>query len=172
MKIISVTPNNRRRAFEIETTSGVYTFPYALLRIRPEPENRVQESFPDEDLGREGFTYRLADGREDTIHLDAVLEYNRDPSYLNDLLLHKLTVEARNAVEGSDISKRELIRALGTSASQFYRLLDSSNRSKSVGQLIELLHVLGRDVEVVVSQGRRSGGSARRRRSTRGGAAV
>lgn len=171
MKINSVTPNNRRRAFEIETTSGVYTFPYALLRLRPEPENRVQESFPD-DVGREGFTYRLADGREDTIHLGAVLEYNRDPSYLNDLLLHQLTIEARKAVEASDISKRELIRALGTSASQFYRLLDPSNRTKSVGQLIELLHVLGRDVEVVVSQGRSPGAPARRRRSTRGGAAV
>jgi hypothetical protein len=172
MKINSVTPNNRRKAFEIDTASGVYTFPYALLRIQPEPENRVEEALPDEDLGREGFTYRLADGREDTIHLDAVLEYNRDPSYLNDLLLHRLTIEARNAVEASGISKRELIRALGTSASQFYRLLDPSNRAKSVGQLIALLHVLGREVEVLVSQGRRPGGAARRRRSTRGGAAV
>jgi hypothetical protein len=172
MKIDSVTPNNRRKAFEIDTASGVYTFPYALLRIQPEPENRVEEALPDEDLGREGFTYRLADGREDTIHLDAVLEYNRDPSYLNDLLLHRLTIEARNAVEASEISKRELIRALGTSASQFYRLLDPSNRTKSVGQLIALLHVLGREVEVVVSQGRRPGRAARHRRPTRGRAAV
>jgi hypothetical protein len=57
----------------------------------------VAEAFADEDLGREGFTYRLADGREDTIHLDAVLEYNRDPSYLSDLLVHRLTVEAKRA---------------------------------------------------------------------------
>jgi hypothetical protein len=172
MKIKSVTPNNRRKALEIHTSSGVHMFPYALLRVQPEPENGIEEAFPDEDLGREGFTYRLADGREDTIHLDAVLEYDRDPSYLNDLLLHRLTVEARNAVEASDISKRELIRALGTSASQFYRLLDPSNRTKSVGQLIALLHVLGREVEVVVSQGSKRGGPAQPRRSARGKAAV
>jgi len=43
-----------------------------------------------------------------------------------------------------------MIRALGTSASQLYRLLDPTNRSKSVGQMIALLHVLGREVDVVV----------------------
>ena len=151
MKIKTVTANNRRKAFEVQTTTAAYTFPYALLSVQPDSDNRVEEAFPDEDLGREGFTYRLADGQEDTIHVEAVLEYNRDPSYMSDLLVHRLTVEAQKAVEASNISKRELIRALGTSASQFYRLLDPTNRTKSVGQLIALLHLLGRDVEVVVS---------------------
>lgn len=172
MKVKTVTANNRKRAFEIETASGDYTFPYALLRIQPTPDNRVEEAFADEDLGREGFTYRLADGREDTIHLDAVLEYNRDPSYLNDLLVHRLTVEAQKAVKRSDVSKRELIRALGTSASQFYRLLDPANRAKSVAQLIALLHLLGREVQVVVSDVRNLPSAGGRRRPSRGRAAV
>jgi hypothetical protein len=169
MKIKTVTANNRKKAFEVQTTTAAYTFPYALLSVQPDSDNRVEEAFPDEDLGREGFTYRLADGQEDTIHVDAVLEYNRDPSYMNDLLVHRLTVEAQKAVEASDISKRELIRALGTSASQFYRLLDPTNRTKSVGQLIALLHLLGRDVEVVVSPSPKA--SVARRRP-RGKAAV
>jgi len=169
MKIKAVTANNRKKAFDIETTSAAYTFPYALLRVQPDTDNRVDEVFADQELGREGFTYRLADGQEDTGHLDAVLEYNRDPSYMSDLLVHRLTVEAQKAVEASDISKRELIRALGTSASQFYRLLDPSIRTKSVGQLIALLHLLGREVDVVVSPSR-SGGAGRRR--ARGKAAV
>jgi len=172
MKVTTVTANNRKKAFEIVTTSGDYTFPYALLRIQPDPANRVEEAFADEDLGREGFTYRLADGREDTIHLDAVLEYNRDPSYLNALLVHRLTVEARKAVQMSDVSKRELIRALGTSASQFYRLLDPANRTKSVAQLIALLHLLGREVVVVVSEARNLPGAKGGRRPSRGRAAV
>jgi hypothetical protein len=168
MKVKTVTANNRKKAFEIETTSGDYTFPYALLRMQPDPDNRVKEAFADEDLGREGFTYRLADGREDTIHLDAVLEYNRDPSHLHELLVHRLTVEALKAVETSDVSKRELIRALGTSASQFYRLLDPANRTKSVAQLIALLHLLGREVDVVVSEVRNLPGARGRRRPSRG----
>jgi hypothetical protein len=171
MKIRSVTPNNRKKAFDVVTSSGPYTFPYALLRMQPDVDNRIADAFPDEELGREGFTYRLENGREDTIHVDAVLEYNRDPVYLNDLLLHRLTVEAQRAVEASEISKRELIRALGTSASQFYRLLDPANRTKSVGQLIALLRLLGREVDIVVSRPKRVTGT-RQRRTSRAKAAV
>ncbi len=169
MKIKRVRANNHKKAFEIATASHVYAFPYALLRVQPNATDRIEDAFPDEELGREGFTYRLANGREDTIHMDAVLEYNRDPSHMNDLLVHRLTLEARRAVEGASVSKRELIRILGTSASQFYRLLDPANRTKSIGQLIALLHVLGKDVDVVVSsRGRR----APRRRAERGKVAV
>ena len=170
MKIDSVSANNRKKAFQIEVEHGAFSFPYALLRLRPDSTNRITEAFPDPDLGMEGFTYRLADGAEDTIHIDAVLEYNRDPAYLNTLLLHRLTVEAQKAVESSDVSKRELIRRLGTSASQFYRLLDSTNTSKSVGQMLALLHLLGREVDVVVSPRPSSKARPRRKRTKRGAA--
>lgn len=172
MKIKSVTANNRKKAFEVSTARETYSFPYALLRVQPTPQNRVEDVRPDDELGSEAFTYRLADGQEDTIHLDAVLEYNRDPSYLKDLLLHRLTVEAQKAVESTDLSKRELIRSLGTSASQFYRLLDPTNRTKSVGQMLALLHLLGREVDVVVSPSPRPGRRSRARAKRRGGAAV
>ncbi len=172
MKIENVRANNRKKAFEIETRAGTYTFPYALLELQPSPKNRIIEAFPDEDLGREGFTYRLANGAEDTVHLDAVLEYNQDPGYLNDLLLHRLTLEAQKAVKCSDLSKRELIRRLGTSASQFYRLLDPTYSKKSVGQMLALLHLLGRDVDVVVSPQRSWPERVKRRRRGRGKTAV
>ena len=172
MKIKTVTANNRKKAFEVSTANDTYSFPYALLRVQPDSDNRIAEVYPDEELGSEGFTYRLLDGQEDTIHLDTVLEYNRDPAYLKDLLLHQLTVEAQRAVESSDLSKRELIRALGTSASQFYRLLDPTNQTKSVGQMLALLHLLGREVDVVVSPARRPGSQPKRRSKSRRGAAV
>jgi hypothetical protein len=169
VKIESVRANNRRKVFEIRTPSESYVFPYALLRIRPDSANRITEAFADPELGGEGFTYRLDDGTEDTIHLDAVLEYNRDPTYLKDLLLHRLTVEAQRAAATSDLGKREITRALGTSASQLYRLLDPTNHSKSVGQMLALLHVLGREVDVVVLP-RRS--EDRPRKAPRGRTAV
>jgi len=93
MKIRSVEPNNRRKAFKIEAAGGTYVFPYANLRLRPTAENRVAKS---------------------------------------------------------PLSKREIIRRLGTSASQFYRLLDPTNSTKSVGQLVALLHILDFEVDVVV----------------------
>jgi hypothetical protein len=86
--------------------------------------------------------------------MDHVLEYNQDPNNLADLLLYNLTVEARKRVEQSDLSTREIIRRLGTSATQFYRLLDQTNYSKSVRQLIALLTILGCEVDLVVKQKR------------------
>ncbi|MFQ5680270.1 MAG: hypothetical protein ACE5HP_12535 [Gemmatimonadota bacterium] len=149
MKIAGVRANNRKRAFEVATRKGICLFPYAKLRVPPHAGDRVVEVFPDPELGREAFTYRLESGAEDTIHLDAVLDYNRDPEHLMELLVHRLTVEARKAVEESPLSKRELIRRLGTSASQFYRLLDPAYGRKSLGQLLALLYLVDRDLEVV-----------------------
>lgn len=40
--------------------------------------------------------------------------------------------------------------SLGTSAAQFYRLLDQTNYRKSVDQVLSLLHVLDCDVDLVV----------------------
>jgi hypothetical protein len=114
LKIRRVGANNRRKAFEVETRSGVLLFPYARLRLMPSAENRVTEVFPDPEQGREGFSYVLESGEEDTIHIDAVLEYSRDPDRLRDLLLYRLTVEARSRVDASGLSRREIIRRLGT----------------------------------------------------------
>jgi hypothetical protein len=43
-----------------------------------------------------------------------------------------------------------MIRRLGTSASQFYRLLDPTYYGKSVGQMLALLHILGKEVDFVI----------------------
>lgn len=150
MKIQAVEANNRKKAFELRTLRESFVYPYAKLAFPPTSRDQVVEVFPDPETGREAFTYRLASGAEDTIHLDAVREYHQDPTYLNEVLLHRLTVEARRAFEQSDLAKREVVRRLGTSATQLYRLLDPANSVKSVGQLLALLHLLGRDVDIVV----------------------
>jgi hypothetical protein len=85
-----------------------------------------------------------------TVHVEQVLEYNQDPEHLRDLLLYKLTVEAQKRVAGSALSRREIIRRLGTSPAQFYRLLDQTNDRKSIDQVLNLLHVLDCDVDLIV----------------------
>jgi hypothetical protein len=150
MKIRSVKQNNRRKAFEVRTRNKTFYYPYSRLDLRPEFGNKVADAYVDKELGSEGFTYVLESGDEGTVHVEQVLEYNEDPAYLRDLLLYKLTLEARKRVDSSPLSKREIIRRLGTSASQFYRLLDQTNYRKSIGQLLSLLHILDCDVDVVV----------------------
>jgi len=148
VKISKVEMNNRKKAFVVHAAKREYSFPYGKLRLQPTRDDPVAEVFVDPELGAEALTSRLESGEEDTIHLDAVLEYNQDPDHLMELLVHRLTVEARTAVEESGISKRELIRRLDTSASQFYRLMDPAYSGKSLGQLLALLHLVGRDVDV------------------------
>jgi DNA-binding TFAR19-related protein (PDSD5 family) len=93
----------------------------------------------------------LESGAEGSIHLDQVLEYNEDPTYLRDLLIYQLTVEAKRRVEESGLSRRELARRLKTSVPQLYRLLDTTNTRKSINQLICLLQVLDCSVDLVVT---------------------
>jgi predicted XRE-type DNA-binding protein len=150
MKIRKVKQNNRRKAFEVATHSKVYLFPYAKLDVRPSSADVIREVFVDKELGNEAFTYVLDSGQEGTVHIDHVLEYNEDPTYLKNMLLYKLTLETQKQVEKSPLSKREIIRRLGTSASQFYRLLDQTNYKKSFGQLVALLDVLDCEVEFAV----------------------
>lgn len=150
MKIRTVNKNNRKHAFEVATWRGRFTFPYSKTSPAPTALDPVDEIAIDEDLGREGFTYRLASGLEGTIHIEQVLEYNQDPAYMRDLLLYKLTVEAQMRLEDSPLSKREIIRRLGTSPAQFYRLIDQTNYRKSIDKLLLLFNVLDCEVELVV----------------------
>lgn len=147
MNIRDVRINNRKKNIEIQTHKGVLSLPFAQLRVKPTAENKIAEIYVDPELGRRAITYRLSSGQEDSVHLDAFLDYNRDPEFLRRITLHKLTIEAIKAMKASGLSKQEVIRRLRTSPSQFYRLLDSSNESKSVDEMLRLLSVLGCNVE-------------------------
>ena len=151
MKIKRVLANNRKKAFEVSTYSKHYTFPYAKLDNPPSRENPIARVYVDRELDSEAFTYELVSGDEGTVHIDHVLDYNRDPRYMRDLLLYKLTLVAQEKVNSSSLSKRELIRRLGTSPAQFYRLLDQTDYRNSMDQLMALLHVLDCEVDLVVA---------------------
>jgi hypothetical protein len=153
VKIGSVTHNNRKHAFEVSTATGGFSFPYSKADPSPSAMDPLLSLEIDREAGEEAFCYRLASGVEGWVHVEQVLEYNQDPRYMRDLLLHKLTVEAERRVQESRLSKREIIRRLGTSATQFYRLLDPTNYRKSIDQVLSLLYVLDCEVDLVVNSG-------------------
>ncbi len=150
MKIRSVTYNNRKKLFEVRTSTKTLVFPFSEADPAPTNQDRITELFVDADAAREAFTYVLHSGKTGTVHVEQVLEYNQDPGYLRDLLLYRLTLEAQKRIAQSPLSKREIIRRLGTSAAQLYRLLDQTNYRKSVDQVLALLQVLNCDVDLVV----------------------
>ena len=150
MRIRTVKANNRRKAFEVWVNRKRLVFPFARLEVQPSADDPIAKVFVDQELGREGFTYILQSGREGTVHIEDVLEYNQDPDYLRDLLLYRLTLEAQKRVAATSLARREIIRRLGTSPTQLYRLLDQTNYRKSVDQMLRLLQVLDCDVELRV----------------------
>ena len=152
MKITSVVANNRKKAFEVTTRRGQWLFPYSKADHPPTRSDPIVRLYVDPELGREGFTYFLASGIEDSVMMDHVLAYNEDPGYMRDLLLYKLTVEALERLEESPLPRREIIRRLGTSPAQFYRLLDTTNYRKSVDKMLALLQVLDCEVDVIVHE--------------------
>ena len=150
MKIRSVTTSNRRKAFELTAAKKRLLFPFAKLEVAPTADDPVAKIYVDPELAGEGFTYILRSGREGTVHIEHVLEYNQDPDHLRDLLLYRLTLEAQKRIALTSLAKREIIRRLGTSPTQLYRLLDQTNYRKSIDQLLRLLQVLDCDVQLVV----------------------
>jgi len=151
MKIDSVQYNNHKSEFLVTFGKRVLPFPYAKLRLIPTAEDPIVECFVDEDLGCEAFTYYLKSGKDDSLHLDAVLDVNRDPEFFSNLIIHKLTVETLEAIKQSGLGKRQLARQMGTSPAQLYRLLDPTNYNKSLGQLLFLLHLANKQVTFQIS---------------------
>lgn len=153
MKIHRVTVNNKKGQIELSVRSGeVYPVPFARLDPKPTAKDRIRDAYIDKELGREAISYVLDSGAEGVVHIDQALEYNQDPNYMADLLLHQLTAQALRRIESAGLSRREIARRLRTSVPQLYRLLDPTNTRKSLSQLVSLLQVLNCDVKLVVKE--------------------
>ena len=150
MKIRSVVFNNRRRDFTVRLGASTYRYPFSRLEAPPAPGDHVVAAFVDPEIGREGFSYTFASGAEGTVHGEQVLDYNRDPRYLRDVLLYELTLAAQARIGACPLSRREIARRMNTSAAQVCRLLDQTNTRKSVDEVLRLLGVLECEVDVSV----------------------
>ncbi|MNJ99746.1 hypothetical protein D3C87_175270 [compost metagenome] len=151
MKIKSVSVNNRKKTVEIELVNHrVLTLPFEKLQLKPSAQDPLVGIYVDSELAQKAVTYTLKSGKEDSIHLEAFLDFNKDPDYLKNLLLYKLTLEVLSHLKKSSLSKNEITRRLKTSPSQLARLLDPKNKTKTVDNMLKLLAVLGCEVELKV----------------------
>ena len=116
MRIRSVSLNDRKKSFEVRTAGKIFQYPYTQADPPPTTKDPALRVLVDCELGREAFAYTLQSGREGVVHLDHVLHYNRDPNYFRNQLLYTLTLEAQGRLDASSMTKREVMRQLGTSA--------------------------------------------------------
>jgi hypothetical protein len=125
--------------------------PFSKLEVSPTADNPVVDIKIDRDLGGRGVLCQLKDGQELAIPVEAFLEFNRDPEYLREIELYKLTSRAIDLVENSGMSKRAICRRMGTSLSQMSRLLDPTNYQKTIDQMLKLLTILGATIDIKVA---------------------
>lgn len=147
-----VRPNEHKRIFVVELDDRTLAFPYVRADPRPTRIDRVFSVTVHVDIAHRGFSYVLASGRRGRVHLDQIFEYNEDPHFLRDLLLYRLTVEARRRLAASDLSRRDILRRLKTSPAQLSRILDASNYRTSLDQVVSLLQALDCEIDVVVRE--------------------
>lgn len=147
-RIDEVEIDNRRKLITIVSDGVEISLPYVKLDLKPTPRNPISKFVIDPELGARAVTYTLESGAEDSVHLNAFLDYNRDPDYLQRTLKLKLTLIAQRAMKQSGLSRGEVRRRLGTSASQLIRLLDQTNYAKSIDELLRLVSVLGIGIDL------------------------
>ncbi len=149
--IRSVTINRRRRSLDVDVGArDALSFPWSRLDPAPETDDRVATAEVEPEFANEAIGFRLESGSEGVLHEEQVLEYHRDPDYLRDLVLHRMTVEAIRLMDRSPLGVREVARRMRTSPAQLYRLLDPTNSTKTADSMIRLLQALDAEVEVRV----------------------
>lgn len=106
----------------------------------------LHKVYVDKELGEEAITLLFINGEEDSVPLDAFLEEGKDPDFYKDLCLYEMTLLLIEKFEESEITKSKLAKSLDTSMSQINRLMDTSNKSKTIDQIIKALAVLGHKI--------------------------
>ena len=150
MKIKSLRINTKKKAFEVSI--GQESFHYPFSQMNELKKEVIKGAYIDQALGGQGFTCVFESGREQTIHMDQILEYGHQQDYLKEMLLYKLTVKALKILKDMKINKREVIRRLKTSPTQFYRLIDPTFYHKTIDQMVRLLGALDCEVDLVVKK--------------------
>lgn len=142
----AIEPNYRKRVVEITLQEGRklsrYDLPFSALKTtRVSAKNRFVSIDIDEELGRQGATFVMADGTRGDLPADFVL-YRCDPTY-DWAPINQLKRVLRDKLEASRLSVRVLADALNTSPSQVVRLLEENRGSKQLLQLLRLAELAG-----------------------------
>ena len=145
-KFQAIKPNYRKRVLEVVLQEGrkltYHDLPFAAFGgKRITSRNRFVSIVIDQQLGRQGATFVLADGTQGDLPADLVLYYC-DPTY-DWSPINQLKRVLRDKLDASKLSVRVLADALRTSPSQVVRLLEENRASRQLVQLLKLAELAG-----------------------------
>lgn len=143
-KFRKVRLDNKKRVFHLEYTSRLKVeCPYSSLGIR----GKVIEAAPDPETGHHSFYFVLENGKKNYVPFDQPLHIIQNPEYVKERTLYEMTKRLNEFIRKAGVPKRELARRLGTSMSQFARLLDTTNYKKELLRLVEIAAMLNYEFE-------------------------
>lgn len=143
-------PDYRSKGFIVHMGKRRLFYPFAMLDPRPTLKDPFIRGYADGTFGNEVVHYVLQSGKQGRISAEDVLHYYREVSELRGKVLYTLSIEAWERIQQSPLSRRQILKRLRTSASQLDRLLDETNFYKSINGVLDLLEVLGCDVDITV----------------------
>ena len=82
MKIKSVKFNNKKKGFEASASGKTYVFPYVKVRPSRHRTTRLPVRMWTKSLAAKDSPTNFNRGKTGTVHVEQVLEYNRDPSHV------------------------------------------------------------------------------------------
>lgn len=136
--------NNRKKVLTVhyvnDKTAEVH---YAQLGIK----KNLEAVWVDKETKGHSLGLRFEDGTEDYMPYDQPLALSKDPEYLLQAHIERLTAVIKATIRERKISKRFLAERLGTSDNQIQRLLNPAILNKNLEQLYKVATIVGLEFE-------------------------
>ncbi|MEK7396938.1 MAG: hypothetical protein AAB116_08385 [Candidatus Poribacteria bacterium] len=144
VKIRSGEFNNRKKVLTVYYMNGkAIEVHYSQLGIK----KNLGAVWVDKETRGHSLGLRFDDGKEDYMPYDQPLALTKDPEYLLQTHVERLTAVIKATIKERRISKRFLADQLGTSDNQIQRLLNPTILNKNLEQLYKVATIIGLEFE-------------------------
>lgn len=145
LKFSSATFSNKKKQIEACYSNGkVAVVHFGALGIK----KLLKDIEVDRETRGRSLKLIFVDDSVDYLPYDQPLALTKDPEYLLQVHIEKITAKIRAAIEKKKISKRYLAERLVTSDNQIQRLLNPDILNKNLSQLYKIADLVGLEFEV------------------------
>jgi hypothetical protein len=147
LKFKSATFSNKKKQIEIVYTNGKHaSIHFGSVGIK----KLIKEVKVDWETNGKSLKITFEDDSIDYLPYDQPLVIVRDPEYLLQIHIERITAKIKEAIAKKKISKRFIAERLGTSDNQVQRLLNPDILNKNFSQLYKIADLVGLEFEVSV----------------------
>jgi hypothetical protein len=147
LKFKSATFSNKKKQIDIVYTNGKQAaIHFGSVGIK----KLIKDIKVDWETSGKSLKIIFEDESIDYLPYDQPLVIVRDPEYLLQVHIERITAKIKEAIARKKISKRYIAERLKTSDNQIQRLLNPDILNKNLSQLYKIADLVGLEFEVVV----------------------